>query len=675
MSISFKLGNNIAPEGFPVALLNIPQMSPESNISLVDTSYLWEENISSSDTSIVQCFVSATGVSAGNTSSIGSASFLVTNITTTDSNDIKPAPLYYNHICRFYHYSYGYNPLTQVYITDQYGNVLKGINYIVQATRIAKHVYQVNVLTDFLTGPAVIYKVKYNRCDITGGSILPSWTETLNAIPLFSVGTAANLYQYSLLGPTGGLYKAVVPAVPTLSQLQNSVGVSFQNAPTLISNGLPITVDYAAGVIVTYTLIAITGNTFQIKRDYDRNGNLVNNYLTSATTETWGAVGTNFTLGQKITGLPGIILYVHSDNQLISGDQAYFTASRSYYYLNLTSYESIYLVKPTNATPDDDWYVGVNNGSFRRRMDSSGNVVPSGYGTLYEYDVPEFSQAVWDTTYGEPYQDAVYERAVFLDGNTIKLQHTPLFINPSSVYANPLTPGFPPSGIINIMVNNNTLPENSLVDWDIENGTVKVAQTLSNRDDIRGNYIYEQNYYTYQGFLGSGALYPVPQVFYELELNPSIAGGQEIYASGIVASVFLKPYLNTSTGTVINTNTLYHNFTGIPASGTDFLLGQISLGPNCKIEDIEITDARTRGGGLNPAGVSNLTSVETLQPESQFFWDVGYFDGQAVPLGALVIQVPKSVLISGGGNLSQDDVRAKCYRHCALGTYLVLEFI
>jgi len=126
---------------------------------------------------------------------------------------------------------------------------------------------------------------------------------------------------------------------------------------------------------------------------------------------------------------------------------------------------------------------------------------------------------------------------------------------------------------------------------------------------------------------------------------------------------------------------LYHKFSypsGVPStpnSPLDFNLGSVSVGPNCNINDVQITDTRSRGGGLNLAGIANLPTVETLQPESQFYWDVGYFDGQAVPAdGVIVVNIPSSVLTSNGGSLTKDEVRDKCYKHAALGTYIIFQY-
>jgi hypothetical protein len=149
-----------------------------------------------------------------------------------------------------------------------------------------------------------------------------------------------------------------------------------------------------------------------------------------------------------------------------------------------------------------------------------------------------------------------------------------------------------------------------------------------------------------------------------------------MYASGSIASIFLKPYMNVDTTTVVYSECLYHNFTGTPSGVLDFKIGSIMLGPHCKISDLQVTDVRTRGGGLSKLGISNIEKVKEVQPETEFFWDVGYFDGQAVPAnGVLVVKVPKTVLVSNGGRFEEDEVRKKVLKHMALGEYPIIEYI
>jgi len=684
MSITFRVGRYIDPSGFGLAVVDIPELDPEKNISLMDYSHKWEENVASSDTSLIRSYVDNGGhMPAGTVTE-----FLLTNVTTTGTNDITEVPLFYKHSCRFYHFTYGENPGRQVYVTDQNENILKGINYIVNIERIAANVYKVDVLTDFHNDSYTQYKVKYNRCLIDGTQVYPGWVETLNAKPLITVGDPfSNSFEYALWGPDeNGMYAAMVAPVPTLSSLVNSVGISFGNCPTIIKTDVTNNVsEYSPGVIVRYTLKATGVSTFTVKRNYDRYGNVSNTYLQSATTDNWGVSPVNFTIGTTITGLYGMSLNVHGDSYLKTGDEAYFTAKRSYFYLMPTAYRAIYLKKPEHVVGADDWYVRVKNGRFRRRMDANGAVVPSGYGIFFEYAVPEYDYQIWNTTWGPPYKESIYERVELLDKQTIQLQRTPVFIDSDAVLNNPDDPGFPPSDYLAVFVNSDLVPPAGVLDWDIYNGTVKLAQFMTQRDDVVVTYSYEENYVDYTGFVGSGGIYPTepPFPFFDLDLNPTPTHNYELWASGYLAHIFLKPHSVIDDGeggygqpTVTENNTLYHNFTGVPSGVYDFKLGIISVGPHCKITDLNVIDVRSRSGGLNKLGIEDIDKVKLVQPEVEFYWDVGYFDGQAVPAnGVLVVRIPKSVLDTNGGPFGKDEVRQKVMKHMALGEYPILEFV
>ncbi len=687
MSITFRVGKYIDPSGFGLAVVDIPDIDPEKNISLLDTSHIWEENVASAEQTIIKSEVD----NGGHMPRMTITDFLVTNFVTTSTNDISEAPLWYRHRCRFYHYTYGETPGRQVYITDRDGQILKDLNYIVRVERISENVYITEVLTDFENNDYAIYKVKYNRCSRDGSSIYPGWEETLNAMPIFTEGAPfTHKFEYSIWGPDeGSLWAAVVPPVPTISQLVNSVGVSFEHSPTVVDTDVTNNVSqYASKVVVKYTLKASGPSLFTIQRNYTRDGSPSSDYLQSDISDTWAAAPHNFSIGTKITGLCGITLWVHGDNYLNTGDEAYFTAKKSYYYLMPKAYSSIYLKKPEHVTSSDDWYIRVKHGRFRRRMDSTGNVVPSGYpgSILWEYTVPEYNYQMWNLDWGPPYKESLNERVELLDRQTIQLQRTPLFIDPSSVLYDPNYPGFPPTGYLRVYVNGALISPAGVIDWDLNNGTAKLNQSLTHRDDITASYSYKEEFFDYTGFFGSGNIYPdnPPFPWFDLDLNPTPSHNYGMYASGVVAHIFLKPYMKSEylvgstygPPVVVCSESLYHNTTGVPSGVLDFKLGTLSLGPHCKINDIKVTDVRVRGGGLSKLGISNLEEVKVVQPESEFFWDVGYFDGQAVPSnGTLVVRVPKRVLKSNGGRFEEDEVRQKVLKHLALGEYPIIEYV
>ena len=663
MALEFRIANIVRPSGVNLAYIDIPPLSPKQNISVIDQSYLWEENVANIDSGVITTYVGTDGLLPNMTVT----DFVVTNITSDSKPDSPAAPLYYSHTCRFYHYSYGSNPSKHVYITDQDNNILKGINYKVWSRRVGRNLFQIQVLTDFQNNEYVQYRVRYNRSDSTASTIIPSWLETLNAQPLFNEGSpSANLYDYALIGPdSNGLYQADVPPVPTLSDLQNSIGISFENSPTFIEGYPPAILTHTADV--TYTLKAAGTSAFTIERDKTPAGaSTPNTYLQSLTGDSWGPVASGFPIGSSPM-FDGTRVDVNADNYLNANDEAYFVASRPYFYLKPIKFKAIYLEKPNNVTADDDWYVKIKAGSFTRRMDSAGQVVPSGQGTLYQYYISEYDENPWSLAHGRPYVGISKEDATVVDTNNIKVRHTPIFIPPSDVFYND---GFPPSGYLHVHLNGAQLSEDNIVDWDVYNGTIQVARTLGINDDVKVTYNYKEDYYEYQGFVGSGKLYGDvgPFDFYPLDLNPTPMHNHGMYASGVTAHIFVSPSWNLDSEVFFDEAPCYHNYTGDPSGNLDFYLGSVSMAPHARERDVQVTDTRSRGGGLRPD--VDLAKVKSVQPESQFYWDVGYFDGQAFPSnGVLVFQIPKYL------QSREDEVREKINKHLAYGEYAIIDFV
>ena len=663
MSLEFRINSKVGPSGVNVAYLDIPSLNPEQNISIIDRSYRWEENVANIDSGEISTYVGADGYLP----SMTVTDFVVTNTTTDAKPDQPAAPLYYSHTCRFYHYSYGSNPTKHVYITDQDNNILKGINYKVWARRMGQNIFQIQVLTDFQNNEYVQYRVRYNRTDVSAETILPSWLETLNAQPLFTEGSpSVNMYEYALLGPdANGLYKADVPPVPTITSIQNSVGVSFELAPTFIEGAPAYIETHTADV--TYTLKATGTTTFTIRRNNTPVGGATADiYLQALTGNVWAAAASNLSVGSTAY-FDGTSVSVSADNYLNTNDEAFFVASRSYYYLKPVKFKAIYLEKPSNVSPDDDWYTKIKAGSFTRRMDEDGEVVPSGQGTLYQYYISEYDENPWSLSHGKPYVEITSEESNVLDRNTLKVKHTPLFIEPSDVFYNG---GFPPSSYLCVHLNDEQLPESDIVDWDVYNGTVRVAQTLGFTDDVKVSYNYKEDYYEYQGFYGSGKMFPDtgPFEWFPLEVNPTPMHNNGMYASGVTAYVFVGPSWDLDEEVFFDTAPCYHNFTGDPSGNLDFCLGSVSLAPHAKATDVDVIDTRSRGGGLKPD--VDLDKVELVQPESQFYWDIGYFDGKAFPSnGVLVVQVPKAL------ESREDEVREKVNKHAAYGEYCIIDFV
>jgi hypothetical protein len=88
--------------------------------------------------------------------------------------------------------------------------------------------------------------------------------------------------------------------------------------------------------------------------------------------------------------------------------------------------------------------------------------------------------------------------------------------------------------------------------------------------------------------------------------------------------------------------------------------------------DIEMLDIRIRGGGLRKDEVQNALEI---QDEVQWYWDVGYWDGQPYPgMGAIIVEIPRGVLEESGGAFTRPQVEDIVRTHMAEGCHPIIRY-
>jgi len=88
--------------------------------------------------------------------------------------------------------------------------------------------------------------------------------------------------------------------------------------------------------------------------------------------------------------------------------------------------------------------------------------------------------------------------------------------------------------------------------------------------------------------------------------------------------------------------------------------------------DILLSDIRTRGGGVS---LEQKEEALRAQDEFQWFWDIGYWDGQAYPgMSAILFNLPREILKEVGGVFSRQQVRDIVHRHMAEGSYPIIRY-
>ena len=169
---------------------------------------------------------------------------------------------------------------------------------------------------------------------------------------------------------------------------------------------------------------------------------------------------------------------------------------------------------------------------------------------------------------------------------------------------------------------------NQISDVDPFTGRVAVVPTVLTTDTVYGFYSYFEPDVVYTALDVNPVTNPnikntVICFYYRATSNPL----QEIYHqvfndSGPIAGMTNDPNPPTWSGQT-------------PASGTVF--AEMVVGVSFGIATFEMTDVRTRGGGLAPA-------YQTI-PQADNFWDLGYLDGRPYPVGgALVVYLPTRIL-------------------------------
>jgi hypothetical protein len=124
-----------------------------------------------------------------------------------------------------------------------------------------------------------------------------------------------------------------------------------------------------------------------------------------------------------------------------------------------------------------------------------------------------------------------------------------------------------------------------------------------------------------------------------------------------------------------NSNTVYHKISdATPNSEDDIMIGKVFLRHNASLNSTVLVDARTRGGGVLEDIADELR--HELEPESDFYFDIGYYDGDPYNENSVVlVRLDNKLLQEYGGQLTHEQITEKVNKWVALGTYPIIEYV
>lgn len=230
-------------------------------------------------------------------------------------------------------------------------------------------------------------------------------------------------------------------------------------------------------------------------------------------------------------------------------------------------------------------------------------------------------------------------------------------------------------------------------DVDVSAGLIRLKSETTFKDELYVEYLYREDYVDYTGYYDAEA-----GRFVALDLNPSmghmftltrevdgVASYEDVETERLVNKevfVYLLPSrIEFSGGVVIEEDEVIrhalseaewlHVKKGRPEA---MLLARVQVRENTTVENTVVMDARRRGGGLDER--IDAKEIERRGASKDAFWDVGAYDGVAYyEKGVVVVRVPRTVLLSNGGRLTEEEVIEKVKRNLAYGVYPMVEFI
>lgn len=336
------------------------------------------------------------------------------------------------------------------------------------------------------------------------------------------------------------------------------------------------------------------------------------------------------------------------------------------YAIKFKDRQPINLEIPRESDSLESWFIRIKIGYFTKE---------SHYNKIHHYYIPEYYRQHFDEKLGAPYKRIYREKVQILNQHDILLKNTPLYKDIK---------------IYKLDAKNNKWYLN-IVNYGKSTGIVTLNEYISLTDSIYADYVFEEYCYVYKGnsTIEKGktifsALDVCPNRHHYFNTNMEETGFKEVPTFQLVNQImyiYIKPAIIEDTEH--NTFEMYNNVVfhmRAPFSELEceiygyVLIGKIFVRANSSFYSLKTIDTRTRGGGISDTLSDDLR--KELEPDSNYYWDIGYWDGEAYPENSvIVIRIDRRLLKQFGGTFTEQEVEQKIYKHVAAGTYCLIEYV
>lgn len=327
------------------------------------------------------------------------------------------------------------------------------------------------------------------------------------------------------------------------------------------------------------------------------------------------------------------------------------------------------------------WYPRIQFGHYSQILDQYGSHVK------VCYSMPEYDEQHYSEKHGKPYVDITEEKVTILNSHMVKTKCFPLLIKEGE------------TTISLFKKLDNELFEIHIKDISFADGIIITEETISENDNIICNYTYIEESYTYRGFWRNqddfARIDLNPNTYHtysDLNYTPSITKPSKNLFNKVIY-FFMRPSIkyeiegendsliydieNEEIGKVVleNKDTLYHQIDNAqPAEEHDIYIGSVYIRQNTSLHSTILVDSRTRGGGVIESMKDSLR--RELEPESDYYLDIGYYDGEPYQEnGVIIIRLDNSLLKEFGGRFTQSDIEIKVKRWLGFGVYPIIEYV